>query len=256
MQTEPRRSFKGVWIPREVWLNKELSWREKCLLAEIDSLDTPEEGCIASNQYLATMFNTTPGTIAVDLCRLRKIGLIEENSRSKNRVLRVAKSYREHLAPAKCSGSGHLAPANSIIKPLLNDGGGAILKEVLVETNGAGAPVELPGIKPPVPLKRQLTDGWCEEWPKHHPGCGPYSFQGAKDGRAADQLLKTGLEPAKILALAVEAWKRPTDFNCKQAVTLAGFAARFNDIRAELAPKPVPTIKPPVPTQRIVNGNY
>ena len=31
------REFKGVWIPKEVWLNNELSLVEKALLAEIDS---------------------------------------------------------------------------------------------------------------------------------------------------------------------------------------------------------------------------
>lgn len=105
------------------------------------------------------------------------------------------------------------------------------------------------------PLQKQLTDGWCEQWAKHHPGCGPYNFQ-VKDGVAAARLLKTGLTPDQLLAVAREAWKRPEDFNCKQAATLAGFASRFNDIRVELAPKPVPVIKPPTPTQRIVNGNY
>lgn len=118
----------------------------------------------------------------------------------------------------------------------------------------AGSPPA--GGPPAKPLQKQLTDGWCEEWAKHHPGCGPYTFQGAKDGAAAAKLLKTGLTPDQLLAVAREAWKRPEDFNCKQAATLAGFASRFNDIRVELAPKPVPVIKPPTPTPRIVNGNY
>ena len=51
------RSFRGVWIPRDIWLNKELSITEKCFLAEIDSLGGSEEGCFASNQYFADFFN-------------------------------------------------------------------------------------------------------------------------------------------------------------------------------------------------------
>ena len=47
------RSFRGVWIPRDIWLNEDLSITEKCFLAEIDSLGGSEEGCFASNQYFA-----------------------------------------------------------------------------------------------------------------------------------------------------------------------------------------------------------
>ena len=39
-----QRNFKGVWIPREVWLSEELSLMEKVLFVEIDSLDN-ERSC-------------------------------------------------------------------------------------------------------------------------------------------------------------------------------------------------------------------
>jgi hypothetical protein len=42
------RDFKGVWIPKDVWLDHNLTWMEKLLLVEIDSLDA-EKGCFASN---------------------------------------------------------------------------------------------------------------------------------------------------------------------------------------------------------------
>ena len=50
------RDFKGVWIPKEIWLNEELTLMEKCFLTEIDSLDR-EQGCFASNQYFADFFH-------------------------------------------------------------------------------------------------------------------------------------------------------------------------------------------------------
>ena len=37
------RDFKGVWIPKEIWLNPDLTLVEKCLLVEIDSLDNEHE---------------------------------------------------------------------------------------------------------------------------------------------------------------------------------------------------------------------
>jgi hypothetical protein len=50
------RNFKGVWIPKEIWLNKELTWMEKLFFVEIDSLDN-EHGCFASNDYFASFFD-------------------------------------------------------------------------------------------------------------------------------------------------------------------------------------------------------
>jgi hypothetical protein len=47
------RDFKGVWIPKEIYLDKNLTVMEKLLLAEIDSLSKEDVGCVASNSYLA-----------------------------------------------------------------------------------------------------------------------------------------------------------------------------------------------------------
>ena len=33
------RDFKGVWIPKEIWLRKDLNALDKMIFAEIDSLD-------------------------------------------------------------------------------------------------------------------------------------------------------------------------------------------------------------------------
>jgi len=57
------RDFKGVWIPKEVWLDEKLTWMEKLLLVEIDSLDK-EKGCFASNKYFAEFFQLSPSRIS------------------------------------------------------------------------------------------------------------------------------------------------------------------------------------------------
>lgn len=49
---EQERDFKGVWFPKEVWLDTRITALEKMILLEIDSLDN-ENGCYASNEYLA-----------------------------------------------------------------------------------------------------------------------------------------------------------------------------------------------------------
>ena len=48
------RGFKGVWIPAKIWLSKKISILEKCLVAEISSLDRGE-GCFKSNEKLGLL---------------------------------------------------------------------------------------------------------------------------------------------------------------------------------------------------------
>ena len=45
MESKNERSFQGVWIPKEIYLDDRLGALDKILLAEIASLDTGD-GCI------------------------------------------------------------------------------------------------------------------------------------------------------------------------------------------------------------------
>ena len=83
------RSFKGVWIPREIWLMKELSVLDRCLYAEIDSLDN-HEGCYASDDYFADFFGVHMNTIRGSIKRMIEKNLIrKDGKRGKSRVLRI-----------------------------------------------------------------------------------------------------------------------------------------------------------------------
>jgi hypothetical protein len=87
------RDFKGVWIPKEVWLNKNLSIIEKCLLVEIDSLDNSERGCFASNEYLANFFKLSESRMANIISDLKKRGFINQIFfDGRQRGLRIIKS--------------------------------------------------------------------------------------------------------------------------------------------------------------------
>lgn len=68
------RDFKGIWIPREIWLSKELSMQEKVFLAEIHSLDN-EQGCIASNAYFAEFFQLSKSSVSRIISALATKGL-------------------------------------------------------------------------------------------------------------------------------------------------------------------------------------
>ena len=77
--TQAKRDFKGIWIPKEIWLDHDLNPTEKCLLAEIHSLDQGS-GCYAGNQYLGDFIGKSKGTVANILVSLRKRGYIEDLS--------------------------------------------------------------------------------------------------------------------------------------------------------------------------------
>lgn len=60
-----KRNFKGVWIPKDVWLNNNLTLQEKVFLVEIDSLDNSEDkGCFAGNQHFADFFGISKSRVS------------------------------------------------------------------------------------------------------------------------------------------------------------------------------------------------
>lgn len=77
------RDFKGIWIPREIWLNDRLGWVEKLFLVEIDSLDN-EAGCFASNDYFAKFFGLSKRRVIDIINNLEKEGLISKEIIYKN----------------------------------------------------------------------------------------------------------------------------------------------------------------------------
>ena len=88
------RDFKGVWIPRDIWLSEQLSMMEKVLFVEIHSLDNAR-GCYASNGYFAEFFQVSIRQITRYVASLQKHGFITVTVRNRNeRVIRTAGKYR------------------------------------------------------------------------------------------------------------------------------------------------------------------
>lgn len=77
---ELNRDFKGIWIPKGIWLDKRLNALDKIILVEIDSLDATEEGCYASNKYLADFCQCTETKISTSIKKLVEIGYIKITS--------------------------------------------------------------------------------------------------------------------------------------------------------------------------------
>nr|DAQ00809.1 MAG TPA: helix-turn-helix domain protein [Caudoviricetes sp.] len=92
---ETVRQFKGVWIPKEVWLDEKLTYFEKAVYAEIDSLDG-EDGCFASNKYLAGFFGCTERHIKRALAHLCELGYVKtEMFDGRKRVIKICRIFSE-----------------------------------------------------------------------------------------------------------------------------------------------------------------
>ena len=89
----PERDFKGVWIPKEIWLSEQLSLMEKVLFVEISSLDN-ERGCFASNHYFAEFFGISERQIRTYVGSLKEKGFVNVTIKNRNeRVIRVVGKY-------------------------------------------------------------------------------------------------------------------------------------------------------------------
>lgn len=67
-----KKKLKGLWIPVEILLNKELTDKEKIILSIITYLSVKTKSCFASNKYIANMVNVTPDRVSKIISSLRK----------------------------------------------------------------------------------------------------------------------------------------------------------------------------------------
>ena len=118
-QTNDNRQFLGIWIPKDIYLNKDLSWTDKILVIEILSLDN-ERGCFASNDYFAEFLGVTKTTISTSISKLKDLGFIEQISfNGRTRILKAVYKKIENLPTRKLKGrlQENLKHNNTISKP-------------------------------------------------------------------------------------------------------------------------------------------
>lgn len=92
-----KRGFKGIWIPKEIWLNQELTIMEKVFLVEIDSLDN-EDGCFASNAHFADFFGVSKQRCSQIIIGLKEKGYInidyeKDGKEVKKRIIKVSNKF-------------------------------------------------------------------------------------------------------------------------------------------------------------------
>lgn len=83
------RDFKGVWIPKKLYFDQSLTWTERILLTEIDSLDNGD-GCYASNTYLAEFMQISRDWLKHLISNLKSRGLIVIIEKDGRRYIKLA----------------------------------------------------------------------------------------------------------------------------------------------------------------------
>ena len=66
------QKLKGLWIPIEVLLNKDLSDKEKIILSMILYLSEETKSCFASNKYIASIINVTANRVSKIISSLKE----------------------------------------------------------------------------------------------------------------------------------------------------------------------------------------
>jgi DnaD/phage-associated family protein len=74
------RDFKGVWIPKDIWLDERLNALEKVILVEIDSLDSTDSHCWKSNENLAEFCQCSATKVSNAISKLIKLGYVKVHS--------------------------------------------------------------------------------------------------------------------------------------------------------------------------------
>ena len=70
------RTFTGVWIPREIWLDERLNAIDKVILTEIISLDDEVEHCHAGKYYLAQFWQCSESKVTKTIAKLIEMGYV------------------------------------------------------------------------------------------------------------------------------------------------------------------------------------
>lgn len=125
------RDFKGVWIPKEIWLDDSLTLLEKCIFTEIDSLDN-ENHCIAGNEYFAEFCNCSESKISKAIKKLQELGMIEVMSfDGRHRKIRVVKNAMQ--SSKKCYADSQKVQAINIDNNTSNK---VISKDINIQNSG------------------------------------------------------------------------------------------------------------------------
>lgn len=104
-----KRRFQGIFIPAELWLNRDLNITEKAMLVEIASLEDEVKGCFAGNAYFAEFFALSKNRISEIVRSLESKGYVRVELEREGRMVserrifllndQFYQNYPGHVAP-------------------------------------------------------------------------------------------------------------------------------------------------------------
>ena len=97
-QEQQERQVKGIWIPIEIWKDKNLSWNEKILFLEIDSYTSNDVDCFFTNEYIAELLGVNITNASKTLSSLVDKGyVVRTRFDGRKRYIKSALSYSTSL---------------------------------------------------------------------------------------------------------------------------------------------------------------
>ena len=91
---EQERLSKGIWIPIEIWKDKNLTWNEKILFLEIDSYTSSDKDCFFSNEYISELLGISVTNASKTISSLIEKGyIIKTKFDGRKRYVKTALSY-------------------------------------------------------------------------------------------------------------------------------------------------------------------
>ena len=98
------RKAKGIWIPIEIWEDKNLNWNEKILFLEIDSYTSRDSDCYISNEYIAKLLGVTETSANKILSSLISKGyVVKTKFDGRKRYIKTNMVYRKSVLPYEAS---------------------------------------------------------------------------------------------------------------------------------------------------------
>jgi len=70
------RTFKGVWIPKDLYLEKGLTWTQKLILLEVDSFSNNGLPCFVSNEHLSQFTQASISSVEKGISKLVQAGFL------------------------------------------------------------------------------------------------------------------------------------------------------------------------------------
>lgn len=222
----------SIRIMQRVWETPCRTHTEKLVLLALADNASDEGECWPSQATIARKTDLSEQGVRNQLAALEKRGWLKvrkSQGKTANRYLLTLNAVDPQ------PGGG--------LKPTLNAVGGQPSTPLAITPNAVAPNHQEPSSEPsPSPARSAeaskpsehtaFVKAWADAYEEVFGD--PYIFAGGKDGSAVKRLLKTGVPVPELLAIARAAWGRNQLFNCKQAASIAGFAGRLNDIRAEL----------------------